>query len=118
MTHKTVWISNRSRDHTYDAAREFGSPKYITQGNYPIFKTARLREEIIDALVYSEPDDYLLLSGSSVIAGLCMAVWLALHGKATLLLYDRKVGEYVERSLDGNGLRVEIEKARDKAADA
>lgn len=117
MKHHTVWISNRSRDHTYDTAKKFGAIKYVTQGNYPIFKTARLREEIIGALVYSDPDDFLLLSGSSVIAGLCVAVWLALHGKAAILLYDRKKDDYVMRSLDRDDLLKEIEKARDKAAD-
>jgi hypothetical protein len=111
----TVFISNMSKDHDYTKAAIFGVVRPITSGNYPIFKTGRLAEEIIDALSQSVEDDYLLLSGSSVVAGLCMAIWLTKHKKVNLLLHDRRQGAYVPRSLLRDELRLDIERARDKA---
>ena len=113
MSH-SVFISNQSRQHDYDKAREFGALRAITSGNYAIFKTARLREEIVEALIHSEKDDYLLLSGSSVIAGMCMAVWVLMHGQVNLLLYDRTAKEYVERKFTRDDTLKELERARDQ----
>lgn len=114
MTDATVYISNMSRDHDYTDAARFGAIRPITSGNYPIFKTERLREEIIDALLDSKDTDYLLLSGSSVVAGICLSVWFSLHRQVTLLLHDRRQGAYVPRKLDRNAIALDIERARDK----
>lgn len=110
----TVFISNMSKDHDYGKAAPYGVIRPVTSGNYPIFKTARLTEEIVGALIHSTEDDYLLLSGSSVVAGLCLSIWLTVHKKANLLLHDRRQGAYVPRSIDRDELRLEIEQARDK----
>lgn len=110
----TVFISNMSKDHDYSDAAKFGAIRPITSGNYPIFKTQRLLEEIIAALVHSGEDDYLLLSGSSVVAGFCLVVWLMLHKKVTLLLHDRRQGAYVPRLFHRDVTYLEIERARDK----
>lgn len=109
----TVFISNQAKDHNYEPARKYGALRAITSGNYPIFKTVRLRDEIVQALTHSRPDDYLLLSGSSVVAGLCTSIWMLTHGQVNLLLYDRKAGEYVTRQLTRDAVLSEIERARD-----
>lgn len=110
-----VFISNMSSGHDYSSAGSFGNFRPITTGNFPIFKTERLREEIISALIHSSQEDYLLLSGSSVVAGLCMAVWMMLHGEVKLLLYDRGRGKgaYVVRRIEREKLMIEVEKAKD-----
>jgi hypothetical protein len=110
----TVFVTNRSPTHDYSPAAKFGSLRFVTMGNYPIFKTGRLQEEIIDALIHSTPDDFLVISGSGTIAAMCMAVWLELHGKVKMLLWDRTEGTYVVREINKPMLRVEIETARDK----
>ena len=114
MTDRTVFISNLSKAHNYEPAKSYGALRAITSGNYPIFKTTRLREEIVTALVCSQPDDYLLLSGSSVIAGLAMATWLIMHGKVNLLLYDRTERAYVLRHFQREDTQKEIEAAHDR----
>ena len=58
----TVYVSNRASTHDYTSASKMGALRFVTIGNYPIFKTARLQEEIITALAYSTKDDYLLFS--------------------------------------------------------
>lgn len=114
MTDRTIYISNVSRSHDYESAKKFGTLRPVTSGNYPIFKTIRLQEEIINALVYSKPDDYLLLSGSSVVAGMCMLIWELIHGKVNVLLFDRKEKSYVLRKFSRDNVLKEIERTRDQ----
>lgn len=110
----TVFVSNMSRAHDYTSATIHGALRPITSGNYAIFKTNRLVEEVVEALVASKPDDYLLLSGSSTIAGICMCVWLELHGKCKFLLWSREDDQYVVRTVDRSELKLLIETTRDK----
>lgn len=111
----TVYVTNRSPEHDYSSAAKFGAVRFVTIGNYPVFKTNRLRTEIIETLVHSHPDDYLLVSGSAIIAAISMAVWLELHPRLKLLIYSRGEGVYIERNFGKADLRLEIERARDAA---
>lgn len=113
---KTVFISNMSKTHDYSKAAKHGALRPITSGNYPIFKTNRLVTEIIGVLTDSTPDDYLLLSGSSVVAALCTSVWMELHGRCNILLFDRTRDQYVERNIVKSDLRREIEQTIDAKA--
>jgi hypothetical protein len=108
----TVFITNRADRHAYDSALNFGAICFITSGNYPIFKTSRLIEEIVEALAHSTPNDYLLFSGSATISGLCLAIWLEKHGKCKALLWDQR--SYIQRDLERSKLRIEIERVRDR----
>lgn len=112
--HRTVFITNMAGDHSYTPAARYGAIRPVTSGNYPVFKTARLVEEIAAALASSSEEDFLLFSGSSFIAGLCLAMWLARHKKCRALLYDRPQGGYVPRTIDRSELEVQMEKAADR----
>jgi len=109
----TVFVTNKSHSHDYTSASKLGALRFVTNGNYPIFKTIRLQEEIINALAYSSKDDYLLFSGSSVVAALAMAVWLEIHGVAKILLWDRTQDSYVVRVIETKQIRIEVETAKD-----
>jgi hypothetical protein len=85
-----VFVSNWNDEHDYSSAALHGQLARVTSGNYPIFKTLRLQEEIARALQKSKPDDFLLLSGSSLVAGLCMTAWMFMHGRCKILLLDRR----------------------------
>src|ERR1700681_948330 len=103
-SHSVVFISNLSGEHDYQPAAEFGALKPVTSGNYPVFKTHRLRDEIAEVLAKSTVNDYLLLSGSSMVAGLCMTYWLMIHDKVNLLLYDKKATKYVCKTVSRSEL--------------
>jgi hypothetical protein len=103
-----------NRAHDYGSATKYGALRPVTTGNYPVFKTSRLIEEIIDALVHSGPEDYLLLSGSSTIAGICQVVWIQLHGKCKFLLWSRDEDSYVVRVIDKPAIVLLIEETKDK----
>lgn len=108
-----VYITNRSDTHSYDSATRVGALSFVTTGNYPVFKTNRLQEEIITALAHSTKDDYLLFSGSGVICALCLAVWLEMHSTAKVLLWDRTQNMYVTRIIERRELITSIEVEQD-----
>lgn len=110
----TVFVSNMAAEHDYSSALQYGALRPITSGNYPIYKTSRLIEEIASALAESSSDDHLLISGSSVVAALCAVVWLMYHNKVNILLWDRGNGCYVERVIDKDSLRITIEQLVDR----
>jgi len=103
-----VFVSNMGKSHDYSKAATFGALRPVTSGNFPIFKTARLLEEIESALKDSTPDDYLLISGSSVIAALCAVVWVQMHPVIKILMLDKARDCYVERSVIRADIRKEL----------
>lgn len=112
---RTVYITNMSRSHEYASAAKYGALRPVTSGNYPIYKTPRLLEEIVQALTGSDFEDYLLISGSSIVASLCLWVWVEMHGKCNLLLFrPADGGQYLLRVLDRKEIRTEIEHTRDR----
>jgi hypothetical protein len=113
-TNGVVYVTNKSPTHDYVSATSYGALRFVTMGNYPVFKTARLIEEITTALVYSRPEDFILFSGSAVVSALVMSVWLEMHGKANVLLWDRVNSKYVLRPIDRQNLAVGIEAAMDQ----
>lgn len=114
MTPSVVFITNKSSTHEYSPAGKFGAIRFVTMGNYPIFKTRRLQEQIASVLVHSQPTDYLLLSGSSMIAALCLGIWLNIHKEARILMWDRSQNEYVMRVVSTEEIRLDVETAVDQ----
>lgn len=111
----TVFLSNMGK-HEYDSLAAYGAMRPVTQGNYNVFKTERLTEEIIACLADSSETDYLALSGSTLIAAICMEVWMLMHKRVQLLIFDPRQDQYVPRAFDRGQLLLQIEQARDKAA--
>lgn len=106
-----VFVSNWNEEHEegpvpYSTAAVYGALVRVTSGNYPIFKTLRLQEEIARSLEASSDDDYLLLSGSSLVAGLCMTMWMFKHGRCKVLLLDRRERGYVVRLITKSTLQL------------
>lgn len=110
----TVFVTNMSPAHSYESAAKYGAVRPVTSGNYPVFKADRLTEEVIRSLTHSEATDYLLFSGSSFVAGICLAVWLMMHRECHALLYDPKQKAYVPRTIKKQDIQLLIEKARDR----
>lgn len=109
-----VYVTNMSSAHSYESATRYGAIRPVTSGNYPVFKSDRLMEEVVRALVHSTEADYLLFSGSSFVAGLCLAVWMTMHKECEALLWDPKQSSYVPRKLRRGDILTLIEKERDR----
>lgn len=117
MSNHTVFISNLGGGKDYSSVAKFGAMRPITSGNFPIFKTDRLMEEVITAILDSEPDDYLVLSGSGLVTALCLSVWLIIHKKARLLLFDKRQGDkgqYVPRTVTREEIILSIEHIKER----
>jgi len=110
----TVFITNMSPAHSYDSAARYGAVRPVTSGNYPVFKSERLMEEVIRSLAYSASNDYLLFSGSSFVAGICLAVWLHMHKECHALLWDPKQRAYVPRIIKREDIQMQVEKIKDQ----
>lgn len=110
----TVFVTNMSPAHSYDSATRYGAIRPVTSGNYPVFKSDRLMEEVARSLSYSQEFDYLLFSGSSLVAGMCLAVWLYQHSECKALLWDPRTKAYVPRTIRKKDIAILVEKARDQ----
>lgn len=107
-----VYISNLSPLQKYGSARLYGELVPLTKGNVPIFKTTAIQDEILNGLQDSTEEDYLIISGSAVIAALVMGVWLTLHPTCKLLLYDKREDSYSLRIIE----RADYELPKEKPA--
>lgn len=110
----TVFITNMSPAHSYESAARYGAVRPVTSGNYPVFKSDRLLEEIVRSLAYSTETDYLLFSGSSFVAGMCLTVWLQMHKECRSLLWDPKQRSYVPRTIKRQDIQMQIERNKDR----
>ena len=90
-----VWIANYA-GHEYLPAAQYGSLKYITKGYISFSSLDRLKFHIATQISESQPNDFLLLSGTTIISVIAALIWFAMHGKIRLLNWDKK-------ALDGRG---------------
>lgn len=83
---RVVYVANLG-PHDFSEAEEYGDIVYLTKGptsNQP----AKLAQEIVAGLSDSDPDDYLVLSGPSLVCGIVATVFALMHGgRLNLLLY-------------------------------
>ncbi len=109
----TVFLTNLS-DHDYSPIARWGAMRPVTSGNYAIFKTARLLEEVVTVLAASSETDYLAFSGAAFVGALCLTVWLIMHKECNVLLFDPRQNAYVPRVIKRSEIVVQIEKLREQ----
>lgn len=90
----TVWVANYS-GHPYDDAERFGEIKFLTRGYVPLGNLDRLLYEIVEIVSKTEENDWLLLSGLSIISCIAATAWMLRHSRVKLLHYDKKLDQYV-----------------------
>lgn len=100
---RKIFIVNKS-GHNFSPALEFGDKLiYLTEGDIPRGKTNKAYRTICRRLENSEPTDYLLLSGLSIINTIAGAVFARKHGRLNLLIYKKKTGGpgfYISREIN------------------
>lgn len=109
----TVYVTNLS-DHDYSPIAHYGAMRPITSGNYAIFKTTRLLEEVVSVLAASSDEDYLAFSGSAFVGALCLTVWLIMHKECNVLLFDPRQNAYVPRVIKRSEIVLQIAKLREQ----
>ena len=98
-----VYIVNRGC-HDHSDAERFGRLVYLSEGAVNRYAVANMYRQFVDQMKDSKPDDYILLTGLSVMSSLACAVFARKHGRLNLLLYksSRTPGEkgyYVDRTV-------------------
>lgn len=102
MTTPKVYIPNKSY-HNFSDAKRFGELIYLTVGKISIMSTGRMFRTFHPLIEESSPEDYILISGPSVMTSLLCAMFSHKHGVLNLLIFqieDRGPGFYKQRRID------------------
>ena len=98
-----VYIVNRG-GHDHSDAERFGELVYLSRGAVNRYAVTEMYREFAQELKTSGPEDYILITGLSVMSSLACAIFARMHGRLKLLLYrashtSGEQGSYVERTI-------------------
>ena len=98
-----VFIINRG-GHNHSDAERFGELVYLSEGVVNRYAITEMYREFVQILKTSNEEDYILLTGLSVMSSLACAIFSRMHGRLNLLLYRAtrtpgEQGSYVERTI-------------------
>jgi len=98
----SVFVVNKG-GHNFEAASRYGRIVYITEGLIKPFAVDKIYREIAAKLKHSEPDDYILITGLTVINSIACSYFSVKHnGRLNILLYRNN--RYIARTLMINQL--------------
>ena len=95
----TVYIPSRS-GHDFSAAKKFGEICYLS-GDHAVdpYKTNSIYCLFANILRNSTADDYILITGLSVMSAIATAIMARKHGKVNMLIYHASSGGYKARTI-------------------
>jgi len=99
----SVYVVNRGC-HDHSDAERFGKLVYLSEGAVNRYAVANMYRQFIEQMEDSKSDDYILLTGLSVMSSIACSIFARKHGRLNLLLYksSRTPGErghYVDRAI-------------------
>ena len=100
---RKVYIVNKG-GHDFSSAERFGSLVYLTEGETDPFQVTRVYRHMSPILSNSNRDDYLLVSGLTVINCIASSILARNHGSVNWLLYDKRNELYKVRTIDVDSL--------------
>lgn len=92
---KVFVVSNSAHD--FSEAKKFGKLSYLSEGAMNRYHCNNMHRQFIEVLKSSNPDDYILPCGLSIMNSIACATFATLHGRLNLLLFRK--GRYVERNI-------------------
>jgi hypothetical protein len=88
---------NRS-SHDFSAAQRYGELHFLSEGPISKYAVTKIYRQFAEDFRQSTPDDYVMISGLTVMVSIACASFAFLHGgRLNLLIF--KDGKYVERKL-------------------
>jgi len=94
-----VWIVNSS-GHDFEGARKFGDELIpLTYGRVNIFNVERLFEEFKGKMSSFEEEDWLLLSGNTILNVIATLIIYEKFSNTNILIFDVIKKEYVPREI-------------------
>ena len=91
-----VFIVNKGA-HDYSDAKRFGELVYLSEGDINKYSVNKMYRAFAVRLRRSQPDDYILISGLTVMACIACSCFAFLHHRLNILLF--KNNRYVERRI-------------------
>ncbi len=93
-----VYIINRA-SHDYSGAERFGEIVYLSEGPINRYATNKIYRQMNEVLKDSSPNDYILLTGLTIMATIACSIFSVLHNRLNLLLFRPASHTYAERRL-------------------
>jgi len=108
-----VYITNKS-GHDFSAAQKFGDFVYLSEGTINPFAVAKIYRQFAKELKESTPDDFLLITGLSLMNGIAFAIMGRKHGRLNILQYFSQTQTYKCRTIIVDELIGEVSHGNDK----
>lgn len=93
-----VWIVNDA-GHDFSCAQKFGELIVLTEGLVNIFDVDRIQATLVQKLAEFKKDDFLLLTGSTILNVLAVGIIQHKYDFAQVLIYNAKYRKYVPREI-------------------
>lgn len=94
-----VWVVNNA-GHDFTNAEKYGDlMQYLTHGRVNVFNPQKLAHEFKAKMATYNENDWLLLSGGTVLNCVATAVVMAKFGKVKMLIFDAIKRDYVPQTL-------------------
>jgi len=93
-----VYIINRA-SHDYTEAEKYGNIVYLSEGSINRYATNKIYRQFNEILKDSSPDDYILLTGLTVMTSIACSIFAVKHGRLNLLIFRPNTFTYAERRL-------------------
>lgn len=83
--------------HDFSSAKKYGELVFLSKGPINRYGVNNIHRQFESILKHSNPEDYILICGLSIMNAVASAIFARKHGRLNLLLF--KQGNYVERNL-------------------
>lgn len=93
----TVYVVNKG-GHDFSSAKNYGNLVFLTEGHYSPFAVDKMYREMARKLKDSNPDDFILCTGLTIMNSIACSCFAMRHGgKLNMLLFRN--GRYIQRTL-------------------
>ena len=93
-----IYVINRAA-HDYSGAERWGKLVYLSDGPVNRYATNKIYRAFEDVLSESSPEDYILLTGLTVMSSIATAIFAHKHSRLNLLIFRPNTHTYAERRL-------------------
>lgn len=97
MSKRKVYVINRS-GHDYSKAEKYGEIIFLSKGSMDKYKVNTIARKFADVMKDSSPEDYLLLTGLTVMSVIAASIFANKHGRINLLIH-RPDNSYASREI-------------------
>lgn len=91
-----VYIANKS-GHDFSAAAKYGELVFLSEGRMSKFATNNMYRLFVEQMRGSSDNDWLLVTGLTVMNNIATAILAFKHGQINMLIYDEERNDYRKR---------------------